>query len=155
VMIPLFRDAVALMVSADSVCEPTALAEAYARLRAEPLILAGRVAQSQQILRTLLGEMGGVQRVINCGDLHLVKSLTETGLGVGVLPCRVATRGGRSGVRFLHSALPQVPDTIYLVFRADLPRSRAALRLKDALSAHGSALELMWPKVQALLSRPS
>ena len=36
--------------------------------------------------------------------------------------------------------LPYLPDVIYLAYRVDLHRTRAALRLKDALVEHGRCL---------------
>jgi len=40
----------------------------------------------------------------------------------------------------LHPDLPFIPDVICLLYRADMHRTRAAMRLKDALVAHGKRL---------------
>jgi DNA-binding transcriptional LysR family regulator len=69
-----------------------------------------------------------------------VKSFALAGLGVALLPRRVAAYGQTGKLRRLHASLPFFPDTIYLAFRADMHRTRAATRLKDALVAHGRRL---------------
>jgi DNA-binding transcriptional LysR family regulator len=156
VILPLFRDAVALHVARRE-GEPSAppdLAAALERLQLEPLILAGRVAQSQEILRALMAEGAAVRRVLTCGDLALVRSLTLAGLGVGILPSRVAVDGSRGQLRWLHPELPRIPDSICAVYRGDFHRTRAALRLKDALVAHGASLEAEWDAIQHALSLP-
>lgn len=40
----------------------------------------------------------------------------------------------------MHSALPWVHDVVYLAYRADGHRTRAATRLKDAFIEHGRRL---------------
>ena len=80
-------------------------------------------------------------RLLSCGDLELVKSLALEGIGVALLPRRVAAYGQEGKLVRLHPALPHFPDIICLVYRADLHRTRAAVRLKDALVAHGKKLD--------------
>jgi hypothetical protein len=80
-------------------------------------------------------------RLLSCGDLELVKSLALAGIGVALLPRRVAAYGQGHRLQRLHPELPNFPDTICLVFRADLPRTVAALRLKEALIEHGQKLD--------------
>jgi len=41
----------------------------------------------------------------------------------------------------LHPELPCFPDTICLLYRSDLHRTRGALQAKDALTAHGRRLQ--------------
>ncbi len=41
----------------------------------------------------------------------------------------------------LHPSLPYFPDTISLVYRADVHKTRAAVRVKDALVAYGRLLD--------------
>jgi DNA-binding transcriptional LysR family regulator len=139
VIVDLFKDAVDFIVAAD---EPgtDALDAAEARLRAGPLVFAGRVAQCQELIHRLGADHLLPTRMLSCGDLELVKSLTAAGVGVGLLPRRVAAYGLPGRLRRLHPSLPWIPDTICLVYRADFHRTRACLRLKDALVAHGKAL---------------
>ncbi|HYH99166.1 LysR family transcriptional regulator [Hyalangium sp.] len=142
VIVPIFEDAVDFFVAAPPAGAPpvTELAGALQRLRTEPLIFAGRVFQSQELLDLLAKQKVVPSRLLSCGDLELVKSLTLANLGVGVIPRRVAAYGQEGRLRRLHPALPFFPDTISLVYRADGHRTRAALRLKEALARYGRSL---------------
>jgi len=137
----LFRDAVDLFVLADGAPESEDLEAAKEHLRRGPLVFAGRVVQSQQIVDQLAAIDALPSRLLPCGDLELVKSFALAGLGVAVLPRRVARycQGGR--LRRLHRALPFIADEIHLLFRGDAHRTRAFLVTKDAIVAHGRALD--------------
>jgi molybdate transport repressor ModE-like protein len=137
VLLELFKDAMDFVVRRGAVDD---LASAHARLRAGPLVFAGRVEQCQDLLGRLAADALLPTRMLSCGDLELVKSFALAGLGVALLPRRVAAYGQQGKLRRLHPSLPFFPDTIYLAFRADMHRTRAATRLKDALVAHGRAL---------------
>jgi len=86
----LFRDAVDLFVLADGAPESEDLEAAKEHLRRGPLVFAGRVVQSQQIVDQLAAIDALPSRLLPCGDLELVKSFALAGLGVAVLPRRVA-----------------------------------------------------------------
>ncbi len=122
--------------------EPTArtLALAHDRVRKGPLVHAARVGESRTLIATLEAQGVVCPRTLACGDFELVKSLVLEGLGVGVLPRRVAAYGAGDRLARVHPQLPNFPDTIHLVFRADLPRTGGARRVKDALTAQGRAL---------------
>lgn len=139
VLVKLFNDAMDFFVCDDG-SESESLTEARARLVNGPLIFAGRVLQSREVIEQLAALGEPPKRLLSCGDLELVKSLTLAGLGVGVLPRRVADYNVPGKLRRLHAELPFIPDTIYLAFREDLHRTRAATHLKDALIAYGRAL---------------
>jgi molybdate transport repressor ModE-like protein len=143
VLVPLFHDAVDVVVSAATLPSGRALEreEAHARLREGPLIFAGRVGQATELIERLAADSLLPTRRLSCGDLELVKSLALEGVGVALLPRRVAAYGQRGKLVRLHPELPFIPDVISLVYRADLHRTRAALRLKDALVDHGRALD--------------
>jgi DNA-binding transcriptional LysR family regulator len=79
-------------------------------------------------------------RQLACGDVALAKSLAKAGIGVAILPRRIATDDREGTLQRLHQALPYLPDVIYLAYRVDLHRTRAAMRLKDALVEHGRCL---------------
>ena len=81
------------------------------------------------------------RRTLSCGDFELVKSLTLAGVGVGMLPRRVAAYGHPGKLTRLHPDLPFFPDVITLVYHGEMHRTRAAMRLKDALVAHGKELD--------------
>lgn len=138
VQVRLFRDAVDLFV-ADG--PPDDLESAKERLRRGPLIFAGRILQSVQIIDQLAAMKALPQRLLPCGDLELVKSFALAGLGVAVLPRRVARYAQEGRLRRLHPALPFIPDEIHLLFRGDAHRTRAFLITKDAIVAHGRALD--------------
>jgi len=141
VSMKLFRDAVDLFVLADSAPEPCDLEGAKERLRKGPLVFAGRILQSQQIIDRLAAMDTLPSRLLPCGDLELVKSLALAGLGVAVLPRRVARYWQEKRLRRLHPELPHMADEIHLLFRGDAHRTRAFLITKDAIVAHGRALD--------------
>jgi DNA-binding transcriptional LysR family regulator len=161
VMTPLFRDAVDFFVCArdpvvsieldpelvgsaefyaDERCATLEVAAAHDRLRRGPLIFAGRVEQCAELLG-LLAELDVVpSQMLSCGDFELVKSLALAGVGVALLPRRVAAYNQPGQLRRLHGQLPMVPDEIVLLYRADQPRTRAARFVKDALVRSASAM---------------
>ncbi|MCB9528365.1 MAG: LysR family transcriptional regulator [bacterium] len=133
VLVELFGDAVDLFATVPAPDR----AAAHARIAAGPLVYVERLPQSGAYLDHFAAEGCSPRRVLTCGELELVKSLVLGGLGIGVLPRRVAAYGHPGKLRRLHPSLPFMPDRIALVYRVDLHRTRAALRLKDALVAHG------------------
>ena len=156
VVVPLFSDAVDLFVAADVELSPKSKrlrqsdlraarasrsrSEADEILRTGPLLFAGRVHQCQVIIDRI-AEAGLLpKRLLPCGDFELVKSLALAGVGVALLPGRVAAYGQEGKLRRLHADLPSFADTIALVYRSDIHRTRAAMRVKDALVAHGKDL---------------
>jgi len=141
VQMKLFRDAVDLFVLADGAPEAGDLEAAKERLRRGPLVFAGRIVQSQQIIDGLAAMDALPPRLLPCGDLELVKSLALAGLGVAVLPRRVARYLQERRLRRLHPELPFIADEIHLLFRGDAHRTRAFMITKDAIVAHGRALD--------------
>jgi len=141
VQMKLFRDAVDLFVLADGAPEAGDLEAAKERLRRGPLVFAGRIVQSQQIIDGLAAMDALPPRLLPCGDLELVKSLALAGLGVAVLPRRVARYLQERRLRRLHPELPFIADEIHLLFRSDAHRTRAFMITKDAIVAHGRALD--------------
>lgn len=141
VQMKLFRDAVDLFVLADGAPGAGDLQAAKERLRRGPLVFAGRVVQSQQLIEQLATMDALPSRLLPCGDFELVKSLALAGLGVAVLPRRVARYLQDGKLRRLHPALPFIPDEIHLLFRGDAHRTRAFVITKDAIVAHGRALD--------------
>jgi molybdate transport repressor ModE-like protein len=156
VLVELFHDAMDLFVADDAPPPSRAvpmpanmpspsdagLAMAQRRLVAGPLIYAGRVDQCRDLLGRLAAESLLSDRQLSCGDLEIVKSLAIAGIGVALLPRRVAAYGNEGKLRRLHPSLPFFPDTISLVYRADMHRTHASMLVKDALARHGKSLEL-------------
>jgi DNA-binding transcriptional LysR family regulator len=159
VLVELFHDAMDLFVADDAPppsravpfpatlppAADAALTMARARLLAGPLIFAGRVDQCRDLLGRLAAESLLSDRQLSCGDLEIVKSLALAGIGVALLPRRVAAYGNEGRLRRLHPSLPFFPDTICLVYRADMHRTHAGMIVKDALVKHGKALEVNEP----------
>jgi len=114
---------------------------AFERIRRGPVVHAGRVSESQALLGEL--EPRGVvpQRVLSCGDFELVKSILLAGVGIGLLPRRVARYGHDGKLVRLHPELPSYADRICLVYRADLHKTKAATALKDVITSHGRRLQ--------------
>ena len=115
-------------------------------------MFAGRVGQSTELIDRLAAESLLPTRRLSCGDLELVKSLALEGVGVALLPRRVAAYGQKGKLVRLQPRAALHPHIISLVYRADLHRTRAALRLKDALVAHGRGIEAADPDPSAALA---
>ena len=146
VLVKLFYDATDIFVARQpqpgdqATHQPMAWEEACARLRAGPLVYVSYTTRAAELL-TRLGDAQLLPvRQLACGDLALAKSLAKAGIGVAILPRRIATDDREGTLQRLHPALPYLPDTIYLVYRADLHRTRAAMCLKDALVEQGHRL---------------
>lgn len=113
---------------------------ACARLRAGPLVYVSYMPQAHALRERLGAAQLLPAQQLRCDDLHLAKSLALAGVGVTILPRRVATDDPQQRLWQLHPALPSMHDVIYVVYRADMHRTRAALRLKDALVEYGRYL---------------
>lgn len=140
VMVEAFHDAVAIVARRDGAARPGTREELEARLRAGPLVYAARVDQCRQIVETLAGLDLLPTRLITTGDLELTKSLVLAGVGVGILPRRVADYGHEGVLAVLHPSLPQIPDRIMLCFRVDAHRTAAWQRTKTALLSHAERI---------------
>jgi DNA-binding transcriptional LysR family regulator len=92
---PLFRDAVDFFIS--SATESSSdLEAAHRHLREGPLVFAGRVFQCQELVERIAAQQLLPRRTLACGDLELVKSLALAGVGVALLPRRVAAYDRRA-----------------------------------------------------------
>lgn len=139
VLVDAFADAVAIVGRRDLVGDG-GVDHAHELLRNGPLVHAPRVDQCRKIVETL-GTLDLVPgRMIATGDLELTKSLVLAGVGVGILPRRVAGYGDGRELVVLDPSLPQIPDRIVLCWRADAHRTAAWSRVKNALVDHASAI---------------
>lgn len=149
VMVPIFDDAVDFFVCSDgrSAEEGAAssLAEAYERIRRDPLIYAGRVSQCADLLSRLADRGVVPERTLVCGDFGLVKSLARSDVGVAMLPRRIANHRSEGELVRLHDGLPYFPDRIVLIYRADQPKTRAAAFLKQAVVRAGGEMPNLGP----------
>lgn len=141
VIMPCFHDAIRVLSA-----YPCADAEeARTRLRAGPLIYPQRPPFEDYTRR--LAALGLLpDRLLPCGDLALVRSLGRAGLGPVVLPTRVA-QDSSVALFPMHPSFPVLEDVIHLVWRADLPRTRSAARVRQSLLAHGHKLDERWTEV--------
>jgi DNA-binding transcriptional LysR family regulator len=64
-------------------------------------------------------------------SLELVRTLTLSGAGIGILPERVA-KAENNALEMVDTALPTIQDEIYLVYRADTLKSAAGRALIEA-----------------------
>jgi DNA-binding transcriptional LysR family regulator len=139
VLVDLFKDGVTAFVSSEEP-ECQTIEEAQDRLSRGPLIFAGRIPQCRELISRFEAQSCLPERMLDCGDLELVKSLALGGIGVALLPRRVALYNHDGKIRALHPELAEFPDTIFLVYRGDIHRTRAAMKLKDALVTYGRSL---------------
>ncbi len=139
VLVDAFPDAVAVVGRRDRV-GAGGVARAHELLRAGPLVHAARVDQCRKIVDALGALDLLPTRVIATGDLELTKSLVLAGVGVGILPRRVADYGRSGELVVLDPSLPQISDRIVLCWRADAHRTAAWMRTKTALVDHANAL---------------
>jgi molybdate transport repressor ModE-like protein len=119
---------------------PASREEAEQRLLAGALIWPTR-GPFEDVVRRLAAQNLLPERRISCGDLGLARSLALGGLGPAVLPRRVAEKESPGALVRLHPDFPCFRDTIHLVWRGDLPRTRAAARVREQLLAHGKLLD--------------
>lgn len=129
VIVPMFRDVIVV------VC---------ARRRPRdgmPLFYVPRIPSSVRVVDTLRARGKLPPRVVPCGDIELVKSLVLDGAGTGVLPWRACYGAPRGVVRLLDPALPFEVDVASLFYRADLHRTRAAMRVRDEIVRRGRELD--------------
>lgn len=142
VLVELFDDAVDFFTLANAKGKSPArtMEEALARIAHGPVVHAARVTESQTLLANL-EERGCVPaRNISCGDFELVKSILLAGVGVGLLPRRVAAYNHEGKLVRVHPELPYFSDRILLAFRSDMHKTKAAVALKEALIEHGKRL---------------
>lgn len=142
---PLFSDRVHFVIGA-------ALARrvrpALPRVIAElPLVYVPALRQTQFLIGALAKRGLAPRRELPCSSLELVKSLVLDGVGVGILPWRVATHGVAKG-RIVVAArdLPHYQDAITLVRRYDMHVTKTARMLLDALEEHGRAMPALTPE---------
>jgi DNA-binding transcriptional LysR family regulator len=138
VQLELFRDRTGLFVKGPR--RPN-LAAAIRLLRSGPLVYAEGLPQTQELLARLDEERLVPEHRVPCGSLELVKSLVAAGLGIGLLPARVAAHAGPRALVAFPAKIPAIPDVIRLVYRGDMHRTRSANRLKEILVQSALALE--------------
>jgi molybdate transport repressor ModE-like protein len=117
---------------------PLDLADARESLRTSTLVYPNRPPFTT-LLDTLHTDGFSFGRLLPTGDLGLARTLARK-LGYGLLPRRVALDDGGGGLTELNNALPRFDDQIHLLYRADLPKTQAAVLLRNAVLAHGKVI---------------
>lgn len=155
VLTELFRDAIDVFVAApdgqSGPADPAAyygeqgarfsdLDEARTYFENHQLIYPSRVEECARLLERLDANGFAPPRRLDCGDFGLVKSLALSGIGPALLPRRIAAHQTIGQLRRLHHTLPVFEDSVQLVFRADLHRTRAATYLKEELVRSAKAM---------------
>jgi DNA-binding transcriptional LysR family regulator len=139
VVVELFADRVMFIVSA--ALQRKAGASEEELLRSLPMLHVPELRQTQYLLGALANRGLEPGAMIPCSSMELVKSLVLDGVGVGILPYRVATHGvGAQRLSALARNFPVFDDVITLVRRADMPMTAGARALVDALKEHGASL---------------
>lgn len=134
VMLDLFRDEVCVIAPPlPGSRAPRGWGEATSLLRRSTLVYSSAMPQAAEILDELAARGLAPARRLDCGDVHMVAEAALAGLGVAILPRRVAAHRHGSRLAPLHPRLPTVTDTIRLLYRSDTHRTRAASLLTDAL----------------------
>ena len=90
------------------------------------LICDPELLQSQKLLSELNKKKILYKRTIHSNNLEVVAELTKSGVGVGLLPKRVATKNKGHNLELLNPDLPKFKDRICLVYRADFQKTAAA-----------------------------
>lgn len=130
----LFRDSVSFVVARKLRKKARS---GKALLSRVPVLMVPEIRQSQAILAALRDLP---IRTLACSSMELVKSLVLDGVGVGILPYRVATYGVASGrLEVLSPDLPRYDDVISLVRRADAPMTAGYRVLVDEVQGHGKS----------------
>jgi DNA-binding transcriptional LysR family regulator len=130
VIVPMFRDVMGVVRARKRLPDPA------------PLFYVPRIASSERVVAALRGQGALPERVVPCGDLELVKSLTLHGAGIGVLPWHVARHGTPPGaLRLVDPSWPFEVDVGSLMYRADLHRTPGAMRVRDEILRRGNELD--------------
>ncbi len=104
-------------------------------LTRSPLVYVPQLRQVNYLLGALGAEGLEPRQHLRCSSLELVKSLVLDGVGVGILPHRVAGYGVPA-TRLTMLPLPRFRDTITTVRRYDAHMTQAGRLLLDTLSEH-------------------
>jgi len=97
------------------------------------LICDPNMLQAQDLIKKAKNKSVSFDRIITTSNLELICSLTEQGAGVGIIPKRVVDAKGVK-LKLLANDLPHFTDAIYLVYRADMPKTLATKEIVSAIS---------------------
>ena len=89
--------------------------------------------QTQSILKKLEKSGLNYKKLLTSSSLELIASLTSEGVGVGILPTRVAQRDSSQALIPYSSQSPYYNDKICLIYRADSQKTKAARTIIDSI----------------------
>lgn len=97
------------------------------------LICDRNLHQAQTLLTDLQKKKLSFKRVIHSSNLEVIANLTAAGVGIGILPKRVATRISSYQLKPLGSGMPTFKDRVCLVYRADMQKTQGAQTIIKAI----------------------
>lgn len=92
--------------------------------------------QCQHIIRQLKRKGIVFERTVTSGNLEVICSLVASGLGVGILPGRVATRIQTHQLKPIPGKPPRYSDRVAFIYRVDAGHSVAAKTFSKLFSQH-------------------
>jgi DNA-binding transcriptional LysR family regulator len=129
---PLFTDRVEFVALASLVKS----ASADELLAERPLLHVPALRQTAFLVDALVQRGLRPRQELKCSSLELVKSLVLDGVGIGILPHRVANHNVPDR-KLVSLPFPTYDDSIALVRRFDMHVTHASRELVDALLEHG------------------
>lgn len=97
------------------------------------LICDFNLIQVQKLLSDLQKRKHYFKRIIQSSNLEVIASLTASGVGVGILPSRVAARIDAQTIKPLNDNLPVFKDKICLVYRSDAQKTKGSQLIINAI----------------------
>ncbi|MGZ3768665.1 MAG: LysR family transcriptional regulator [Bdellovibrio sp.] len=99
------------------------------------LVCDPNLIQVQKLIDDLEKKGRGFRRIIHSSDLEVISELTASGVGVGILPKRVATRISIHKLKPLDEKLPVFKDKICLIYRVDAQKTYGSRIIIDAIKS--------------------
>lgn len=93
------------------------------------------LAQTQELFRMLEKRKISFKHLVVSRDLEVIAALVASGVGIGILPFRAATRIKEQKLQKL-ADFPSVRDRICLIYRYDAQSSPASRRLARFIESH-------------------
>lgn len=82
--------------------------------------------QTQKIINDLQKKDFEFKRIIQTSDLEIISDLTSAGVGIGIIPRRVASIINPARLKPLDDRFPSFSDTICLVYRSDFQKNKSS-----------------------------
>lgn len=101
-------------------------------LQHQTLIYDPNLQQAQYLIKKIRKQGSAFSKFIESSNLEVISSLAKAGLGVGILPERVAKP---QGLKSLSPDFPVFQDELYLAYRADLQTTVASRAIISAISS--------------------